>query len=149
MTNNNIDLTLDTIEPLSPMKTEDAFGEEDLDARKIDSAKIDPAELAQHAAMEAGYFDGPIPEDIAAPPGLSPKRAELARFLEWRRRTANEIGALEEAHHRAIEALGGEATTKKKIDALIEADVNEVLRFALDGQQITSQEAAGFRAEAA
>jgi hypothetical protein len=127
MTNNNIDLTLDTIEQLSP--TEDAFGEEALDAQKNDSAKIDPAELAQHAAMEAGYFDGPIPAYIAAPPGLSPKRAELARFLEWRRRTASEIEALEEAHHRAIEALGGEATTKKKIDALIEADVNEVLRL--------------------
>ena len=133
---------------MSPIETisdpEDAFDEEDLDAQKIDSAKIDPAELAQHTAMEAGYFDGPIPTDIAAPPGLSPKRAELARFLEWRRRTENEIEALEEAHHRAIEALGGEATTKKKIDALIEADVNEVLRFALDGQQITAKKLRAF-----
>ena len=120
---NNVDLTLDTIEPLPPIETisnlEGAFNEEDLDAQKIDSAKVDPAELAQHTAMEAGYFDGSIPTDIAAPPGLSPKRAELARFLEWRRRTENEIDGLEEAHHRAIEALGGEATTKKKIDALI------------------------------
>jgi hypothetical protein len=143
MSNNNIDLTLDTIKPLSPIEPmsdpKDAFNEEDLGAQKIDPAKIDPADLAQHAAMEAGYFDGSIPADIAAPPGLSPKRAELARFLEWRRRTENEIEALEEAHHRAIEALGGEATTKKKIDALIEADVNEVLRFALDGQQITAK----------
>jgi hypothetical protein len=88
MSNNNIDLTLDTTEPLPPI--EDAFDEEDLDVQKIDSVKIDPAELAQHTAMEAGYFDGPIPTDIAANPGLSPKRAELARFLEWRRRTANE-----------------------------------------------------------
>jgi hypothetical protein len=94
--------------------------------------------------MEAGYFDGPIPADIAAPPGLSPKRAELARFLEWRRQTENEIELLEEAHHRAIEALGGEATTRKKIDALIEADVNEVLRFALDGQQITAKKLRAF-----
>ena len=94
--------------------------------------------------MEAGYFDGSIPTDIAAPPGLSPKRAELARFLEWRRRTENEIEVLEEAHHRAIEALGGEATTKRKIDALIEADVNEVLRFALDGQQITAKKLRAF-----
>jgi hypothetical protein len=59
-------------------------------------------------------------------------------------RTANEIEALEEAHHRAGEALGGEATTKKKIDALIEADVNEVLRFALDGQQITAKKLRAF-----
>jgi hypothetical protein len=64
--------------------------------------------------------------------------------LEWRRRTENEIDGLEEAHHRAIEALGGEATTKKKIDALIEADVNEVLRFALDGQQITAKKLRAF-----
>ena len=145
---NNVDLTLDTIEPLPPIETisnlEGAFNEEDLDAQKVDSAKVDPAELAQHTAMEAGYFDGSIPTDIAAPPGLSPKRAELARFLEWRRRTENEIDGLEEAHHRAIEALGGEATTKKKIDALIEADVNEVLRFALDGQQITAKKLRAF-----
>jgi hypothetical protein len=148
MTNNNIDLTLDTTEPLSPIEPisnpEDAFNEEDLNAQKINSAKIDPADLAQHAAMEAGYFDGSIPTDIVAPPGLSPKRAELARFLEWRRRTADEIEVLEEAHHRAIEALGGEATTKKKIDALIEADVNEVLRFALDGQQNTAKKLRAF-----
>jgi hypothetical protein len=148
MTNNYIELTPDNQEPSSPIETipghEDAFNEEDLDAQKVNSAKIDPAELAQHTAMEVGYFDGSIPADIAAPPGLSPKRAELARFLEWRRRTENEIEALEEAHHRAIEALGGEATTKKKIDALIEADVNEVLRFALDGQQITTKKLRAF-----
>jgi hypothetical protein len=54
------------------------------------------------------------------------------------------IEVLEEAHHRAIEALGGEATTKRKIDALIEADVNEVLRFALDGQQITAKKLRAF-----
>ena len=132
MSNNDIKPTLDP--------PEDAFD----DFKKIEPTKIDRAELAQHAAMEAGYFDGPIPADIAAPPGLSPKRAELARFLEWRRRTENEIEVLEEAHHRAIEALGGEATTKKKIDALIEADVNEVLRFALDGQQITAKKLRAF-----
>ena len=130
MSNNDIKPTLDP---------EDAF-----DDKKIEPTKIDRAELAQHAAMEAGYFDGSIPTDIVAPPGLSPKRAELARFLEWRRRTENEIEALEEAHHRAIEALGGEATTKKKIDALIEADVNEVLRFALNGQQITAKKLRAF-----
>jgi hypothetical protein len=130
MTNNNIELTLDP---------QDAF-----DEAKIEPTKIDPAELAQQAAMEAGYFDGPIPADIAAPPGLSSKRAALARFLEWRHRTASEIEALEEAHHRAIEALGGEATTQKKIAALIEADVNEVLRFALDGQQITAKKLRAF-----
>ena len=130
MSNNDIKPTLDP---------EDAF-----DDQKIEPTKIDRAELAQHAAMEAGYFDRPIPADIAAPPSLSPKRAELARFLEWRRRTANEIEVLEEAHHRAIEALGGEATTKRKINALIDADVNEVLRFALDGQQITAKKLRAF-----
>jgi hypothetical protein len=119
----------DTIEPLVEA--------DEFDGQESKPEKSDPAELAQHAAMEAGYFDGPVPADIPAPPGLSPKRAELARFLEWQRRTQNEIEVLEEAHHRAVEALGGEATTKRKIDALIEADVNEVLRFALDGQQIT------------
>jgi hypothetical protein len=148
MTPNSIELTPDTIEPSPSIETildsEDAFDDEDLDEQKIDWAKIDPADLAQHTAMEAGYFDGEIPGDIPVPPGLSPKRAELGRFLEWRRRTANEIEALEEAHHRAIEALGGEATTKKKIDALIEADVNEVLRFALDGQQITAKKLRAF-----
>jgi hypothetical protein len=148
MTNNYIELTPDTQEPSSPIETisnpAGAFDEEDLDAQKIDSAKIDPAELAEHTAMEVGYFDGPIPADIVAPPGLSPKRAELARFLEWRRRTANEMDGLEEAHHRAIGALGGEATTKKKIDALIEADVSEVLLFVLDGQQITAKKLRAF-----
>ena len=74
MTNNYIELNPDNQEPSSPIETipghDDAFDEEDLDAQKIDSAKIDPAELAQHTAMEAGYFDGPIPADIAAPPGF-------------------------------------------------------------------------------
>jgi hypothetical protein len=50
MTNNDIELTLDS---------EDAF-----DEQKIEQTKIDAAELAQHAAMEAGYFDGPIPADM-------------------------------------------------------------------------------------
>ena len=81
MTNNYIELTPDNQEPSSPIETipghEDAFNEGDLDAQKVNSAKIDPAELAQHTAMEAGYFDGPIPTDIAAPPGLSPRRGEL------------------------------------------------------------------------
>jgi hypothetical protein len=87
--------------------------------------------------MDHGYFDGQIPADITAPAGLSPRRAELARFMEWRRRTAAELEHLEEAHHRAVEALGGERITKKKIDALIEADVAEVLKFALGGEAIT------------
>ena len=91
------------------------------DEQEIDLVEIDPAELAQDAAMDSGYFDGSIPADITAPSSLSPKRAELVRFMEWRRRTAAELEYLEEAHHRAVEALGGERTTKKKIDALIEA----------------------------
>jgi hypothetical protein len=127
--NKGTNMNNDTIEPLVEA--------DEFDARESKPEKIDPADLAQHAAMQAGFFDGPVPADIPAPPGLSTKRAELARFLEWRRRTQSEIEVLEEAHHRAIEALGGEASTKKKIDALIEADINEVLRFALDGQQIT------------
>jgi hypothetical protein len=73
----------------------------------------------QRIAIERGYYDGSIPSDISAPQGLSPKRVELARFLEWRRRTVAEIEHLEEAHHRAVEALGGERTTKKKIDACL------------------------------
>jgi hypothetical protein len=101
-------------------------------------------ELAQETAIERGYHDGPIPTDIPAPPGLSPKRAELARFLEWHRRTVAELENLEEAHHRAIEALGGERTTKKKIDALLEAYVAEVLKFALGGEVITARKLRAF-----
>ena len=64
MSNTNTELTLDTIEPLPPIEAisnlEGAFNEEDLYAQKINSAKIDPADLAQHTAMEAGYFDGRV-----------------------------------------------------------------------------------------
>src|SRR5215471_9655956 len=94
--------------------------------------------------MDGGYFDGPIPADITASPGLSPKRAELFRFIEWRRRTVAELEHLEEAHHRAVEALGGERTTKKKIDALIEADIGAVLKFALGGEAITATKLRAF-----
>jgi hypothetical protein len=94
--------------------------------------------------MDGGYFDGSIPDDILALPGLSPKRAELVRFIEWRRRTAAELEHLEEAHHRAVEALGGERSTKKKIDALIEADIGEVLKFALGGEAITATKLRAF-----
>jgi hypothetical protein len=97
----------------------------------LDEQETTAEELAQEIAIQRGYYDGPIPTDIPAPPDLSPKRAELARFLEWRRRTVAELEHLEEAHYRAIEALGGEHTTRKKIDALLEADVAEVLKFAL------------------
>jgi hypothetical protein len=114
------------------------------DEQEIDPAEIDPAELAQEAAMDSGYFDGSIPDDILAPPGLPPKRAELVRFIEWRRRTAAELEHLEEAHHRVVEALGGERSTKKKIDALIEADVGEVLKFALGGVAITATKLRAF-----
>ena len=55
-----------------------------------DEQQLDAEELAQELAMARGYFDGPIPADIVAPPGLSPKRAELARFVEWHRRTVAE-----------------------------------------------------------
>src|SRR4029077_1694683 len=107
-------------------------------------AEKHPEEVPQALAMKRGYLDGTIPADITAPPGLSPKRAELARFLEWRRRTADEIEHLEEAHHRAVEALGGERTTTKKIDALLEADVAEVLKFALGGEAITPKKLRAF-----
>jgi hypothetical protein len=94
--------------------------------------------------MDHGYFDGSIPADITAPSSLSPKRAELVRFMEWRRRTVAELGHLEEAHHRAIEALGGDRVIKKKIDALIEADISEVLKFALGGEAITATKLRAF-----
>jgi hypothetical protein len=107
-------------------------------------AEEEREDLIQRIAIERGYYDGSIPSDISAPQGLSPKRVELARFLEWRRRTVAEIEHLEKAHHRAIEALGGERTTKKKIDALLEADVAEVLKFALGGEAITPKKLRAF-----
>jgi hypothetical protein len=133
----------DTAEPTSTIEKIPA-PEDALDEQEIDLAEVDSAELAQDAAMDSGYFDGSIPEDISAPPGLSPKRAELVRFIEWRRRTAAELEHLEEAHHRAVEALGGERVTKKKIDALIEADVGAVLKFALGGEAITATKLRAF-----
>jgi hypothetical protein len=136
---------------------QDDIDEENIDRAELDPNALDEAEIEQALieedhpeevppalAVSRGYVDGAIPDDIAAPSGLSPKRAELARFLEWRRRTASEIEQLEEAHHRAIEALGGERTTKKKIDALIEADVGEVLKFALGGEAITTKKLRAF-----
>jgi hypothetical protein len=110
----------------------------------LDEQEIEAGELAQELAMRGGYFEGPIPADIVAPPGLSPKRAELARFLEWRRRTVAELEHLEGAHHRAVEALSGESVTKKKIDALIQADIAEVLKFALGGDAITPKKLRAF-----
>jgi hypothetical protein len=110
----------------------------------LNSVEIEADELAQEIAIEHGYYDGPIPADLVAPFGLPPKRAELARFVEWHRRTIAEIEHLEEAHNRAVEALGGETVTKKKIDALIEADVAEVLKFALGGEAVTSKKLRAF-----
>ena len=37
-------------------------------------------ERAQQIAMERGFFDGPIPNDIPAPQGLSPKQRPLSGF---------------------------------------------------------------------
>ena len=108
------------------------------------SIEIEADEFAQEIAIERGYNDGPIPADFVAPFGLPPKRAELARFVEWHRRTVAEIEHLEEAHHRAVEALGGETVTKKKIDALIDADVAEVLKFALGGVTIAPKKLRAF-----
>ena len=116
--------------------------QEPTDERQLDVEERE--DWTQRIAIERGYYDGSIPSDIPAPPGLSPKRAELARFLEWRRRTLSEIEHLEEAHHRAVEALGGERTTKAKIDALLEADVAEVLKFALGGEAITPKKLRAF-----
>lgn len=64
--------------------------------------------------------------------------------VEWHRRTVSELEHLEEAHHRAVEALGGESVTKKKIDALIQADIGEVLKFALGGEVITAKKLRAF-----
>jgi hypothetical protein len=116
--------------------------EEPTDERQLDNEEME--DWTQRIAIERGYYDGSIPSDIPAPPGLSPKRAELARFLEWHRRTVTEIEHLEESHHRAVEALGGERTTKKKIDALLEADVAAVLKFALGGEAITPKKLRAF-----
>jgi hypothetical protein len=150
-------LNPDTAEPTSTIEKipapEDALDEQEIDSavdeQEIEPAEIDPSELAQEAAMDGGYFDGSIPDDIPAPPGLSPKRAELVRSTEWRRRTVAELEHLEEAHHRAVEALGGERTTKKKIDALIEADVGEVLKFRARRRGDHGDETACFRAASA
>jgi hypothetical protein len=131
---------------IDEMKSPEVLDDQDIEqvSGEQEIAELDAADLAQEAAIKQGYFDGPIPADITAPPGLSPKRADLARFLEWRRRTADEIEHLEEGHHRAVEALGGERTTKKKIDALLEADIAEVLKFALGGEEITSKKLRAF-----
>jgi hypothetical protein len=48
-----------------------------------------------------------------------------------------------------VEALGGERVTKKKIDALIDADVGEVLKFALGGEVDYVDEIARLRAPSA
>jgi hypothetical protein len=101
-------------------------------------------EQAQQVAIEQGYFDGSIPYDISAPSGLSPKRAELAPFLEWQRRTVAELEHLKVAHHRAIEALGGETVTRKKIDHLFKEDVGAVLKFVLGGEVITEAKLRSF-----
>jgi hypothetical protein len=101
-------------------------------------------EQAQELAMEQGLYDGPIPADIPAPPGLLPKRAELARFLQWLRRTKGELEHLKEAHHRAIETLGGETVTRKKIDAILKDDVGAVLKFVLGGDVITEAKLRSF-----
>ena len=72
------------------------------------------------------------------------EQRQLARFLEWRRRTAAELEHFEEAHRRAIEALGGESITRKKIDDLLKADVGRVLEFALGGDVITEAKIRSF-----
>jgi hypothetical protein len=137
------DLAETTIEKIPA--PENTFDEQEIDReQELDRAEIEPSELEQKDAMDGGYFDGSIPDDIPAPKGLSPKHAELVRFIEWRRRTAAELEHLEEAHHRAVEALGGERSTKKKIDALIETDIGEVLKFALGGEVITATKLRAF-----
>jgi hypothetical protein len=109
-----------------------------------DEMPVTLEEQAQQVAIEQGYFDGSIPYDISAPSGLSPKRGELARFLEWQRRTVAELEHLKVAHHRAIEALGGETVTRKKIDDLFKDDVGAVLKFVLGGEVITEAKLRSF-----
>lgn len=120
---------------------------EDETVSEVDTAsdvEEDVADEAQRLAIEQGFFNGSIPADIPAPPGLPPRRADLARYLAWCRRTTHELEALEEAHHRAIESLGGERTTKAKIDALISADIAAVLKFALGDGEITAKKVRAF-----
>jgi len=101
-------------------------------------------EMAQQRAMDDGFYNGEIPSDIVAPAGLPPKRAELARLKQWLRRTMSEKEALEEAHCRAIEALGGQARTKKKIEAVLDTDTENLLKFALGGESITPAKVRAF-----
>jgi hypothetical protein len=63
-------LSQDTAEPTS---TIEKISDPEEEFIEIDPAEVDPAELAQEVAMDHGYFDGPIPADITAPPGLSAK----------------------------------------------------------------------------
>ena len=76
---------------LDEQEIEEAVALETLDEFEIVQAAIEKDELAQTLAMKRGYFDAPIPADIAAPPGLSPKRAELARF--WNSENSGEEAA--------------------------------------------------------
>ena len=50
---------------------------------------------------------------------MAPKRADMARFLQWLKRTEDELNGLKKAHSRAITALGGETICQKEIDKLI------------------------------
>jgi hypothetical protein len=125
------------------VKTLNTLDEEELDQPAYEVRET-LREQAQELAMEQGFYDGPIPADIPAPPGLLPKRAELARFLQWLRRTKGELEHLKEAHHRAIETLGGETVTRKKIDAILKDDVGAVLKFVLGGDVITEAKLRSF-----
>jgi hypothetical protein len=132
----------ENVEEIETLEEEFDQQQEPTDEWQLDNEETE--DWTQRIAIKRGYYDGSIPSDISAPPCLSPKRAELARFLEWHRRTVGEIEHLEEAHHRAVEALGGERTTKAKIDALLNADIAEVLKFALCGETITPKKLRAF-----
>src|SRR4029077_4411711 len=87
---------------------------------------------------------------FSAPAGLARFRdtpvdgAHFAAMIFGWRSVGGASLHLEEAHHREVEALGGERSTNKKNAALIEADVGEVLKFALGGEAITATKLRAF-----
>jgi hypothetical protein len=82
-------------------------------------------ELAQEAAIDGGFWEGPPPRDLAVDlHGLSPARADLARFVAWKAKITGELAALEEQRLTLIADMTAEAEIEKQIAALVEDDAN-------------------------